>query len=54
MRLTVEPDTAVAIDEAVVQFGEAARELVSAADTSGLTLGFPVPQMVARLVLASE
>ncbi|KAL4431130.1 hypothetical protein ABPG75_006386 [Micractinium tetrahymenae] len=54
VRLQVEPEAAAAIAEAVAQFGEAARELVGAADLDGFTLGFPVPQMVARLVLASE
>lgn len=54
VRLSVEPEAAATIAEATVQFGVAARELVGAADSDGFALGFPVPQMVARLVLASE
>lgn len=54
VRLTVEPEAAGAIAAAVTQFGLAAQELVGAANSDGSALGFPVPQMVARLVLASE
>jgi len=54
VRLQVEPEAAALIKDTVVQYGGTGSELVAAADLDGFTMGHPVAEVVARLVLATE